>query len=68
MLAENVLLLEQVEYRDALHRVLSVLKMRFSAPDHLVREFVITAPEGDTGANCIRQRRSTGGHHPTLWR
>lgn len=46
VLAENVLLLEQVEYRDALHRVLSVLKMRFSAHDHMVREFTITAPEG----------------------
>ncbi len=46
VMAENVLLLEQVEYRDTLHRVLSVLKMRFSAHDHVVREFTITSPDG----------------------
>lgn len=46
VLAENVLLLEQIEYREILHRVLSVLKMRFSAHDHMVREFMITAPDG----------------------
>ncbi|MGH2516150.1 MAG: RAD55 family ATPase [Ktedonobacterales bacterium] len=46
VLAENVLLMEQVEYRSALHRVLSVPKMRFSAHDHMLREFTITAPQG----------------------
>lgn len=46
VLAENVLMLRQLEYRSALHRVLSVLKMRFSAHDHMLREFTITAPEG----------------------
>lgn len=46
VLAENVLLLQQVGYRSALHRVLSVPKMRFSAHDHMLREFTITAPDG----------------------
>jgi len=46
MLAENVLLLQQVTYRDRLHRVLSVPKMRFSAHDVLLREFRIVPPTG----------------------
>lgn len=46
LLAENVLLLEQVAYRAKLHRVLSVLKMRFSAHDYALREFLIAPPEG----------------------
>lgn len=46
VLAENVLMLRQVEHRSVLHRVLSVPKMRFSAHDHMSREFVIAAPEG----------------------
>lgn len=40
-LTENLILLRQVEYRAELHRVLSILKMRFSAYDHSLREFVI---------------------------
>jgi circadian clock protein KaiC len=46
ILAENVLFLQQIAYQGRLHRVLSVLKMRFSAFDHTLREFVITSPEG----------------------
>ena len=45
-LAENVLLLQQLAYRGRLHRVLSVLKMRFSSHDYTLREFLITSPEG----------------------
>jgi circadian clock protein KaiC len=46
ILAENVLLLQQIAYRDRLVRVLSVLKMRFSAHDVSLREFRIGAPAG----------------------
>ena len=45
-LAENVLLLQQVYYRSQLHRVLSVVKMRYSSHDFMLREFTITTPEG----------------------
>ncbi len=46
VLAENVLLLQHVEGSDALHRVLSVVKMRFSAHDAQLHEFTIQAPVG----------------------
>jgi len=46
VIAENVLLLQQVTYRERLHRVLSVLKMRFSDHDVLLREFIVTSPAG----------------------
>jgi circadian clock protein KaiC len=46
ILAENVLVLQQVTYQDRLVRVLSVLKMRFSAHDVSLREFRIGAPAG----------------------
>ena len=46
VLAENVLLLQQLAYRGRLHRVLSVLKMRFSTHEYTLREFLITSPEG----------------------
>src|SRR5204863_1075651 len=46
VLAENVLLLQQLAYRGRLNRVLSVLKMRFSSHDYTLREFLITSPEG----------------------
>jgi circadian clock protein KaiC len=45
VLAENVLLMQHVKYRGELRRVLSVVKMRFSAYDPALREFRI-APEG----------------------
>jgi circadian clock protein KaiC len=46
VLAENVLLLQQLLSHERLHRVLSVLKMRFSAHDHTLREFEITPARG----------------------
>ncbi|GAC1449367.1 MAG: ATPase domain-containing protein [Ktedonobacterales bacterium] len=46
VMAGNVLLLEQVERQATLHRVLSVLKMRFSAHDAALHEFTIDAPDG----------------------
>jgi circadian clock protein KaiC len=46
VLAENVLLLQHLAYRNRLHRVLSILKMRFSLHDHAFREFHIVAPQG----------------------
>ena len=46
ILAENLLLLQQVSFDDQLHRVLSVIKMRFSAHDNVLREFIIQPPEG----------------------
>lgn len=46
VLMDNVLLLQRLTYRGQFHRALSVLKMRFSAHDHTLHEFVITQPEG----------------------
>lgn len=46
VMAGNVLLLQQVERQARLHRVVSVLKMRFSAHDATLYEFVIQAPDG----------------------
>lgn len=46
VLAENVVVLQQVAHQSVLHRVLSVVKMRYSAHDLTLREFVIAPPEG----------------------
>lgn len=46
VLAENVLLLQQVPYQGQLHRILSILKLRFSDHDPSLREFEIKAPQG----------------------
>jgi circadian clock protein KaiC len=46
VLAENVLLLQHIEEGAALHRVLSVVKMRYSAHDAQLHEFTIQAPAG----------------------
>jgi circadian clock protein KaiC len=46
ILAENVLLLRQVERGSRQHRVLAVLKMGFSDYDTTLREFVIAPPDG----------------------
>jgi circadian clock protein KaiC len=43
VLAENLLLLRQIEYRGELRRVFSVLKMRFSDHARTIREFTVTA-------------------------
>ncbi len=45
-LVDNVLVLQQVTYRDRLHRILSMVKMRYSAHDAAVREFRIIPPGG----------------------
>lgn len=45
-LAENLLLLKQVEYRAQLYRVLAILKMRDSKYDNTIRQFELTAPGG----------------------
>ena len=46
VLAESVLLLQQVPYQGQLHRILSILKLRFSDHDATLREFEIKAPGG----------------------
>lgn len=46
LLAENLLLLRQIEYRGQLRRICSVLKMRFSAFDSTIHEYTISAGEG----------------------
>jgi len=46
VLAENLLLLRSVEYRGELHRVISVLKMRFSDHERTIQEYTITAGHG----------------------
>jgi circadian clock protein KaiC len=56
ILAENMLLLRQVEQQGVLHRVVSVQKMRFSAHDSTkLREFKIEVPV------CIRVLETDGG-------
>jgi circadian clock protein KaiC len=52
-LAENLLLLRQVEYRGELHRVISVLQMRFSDFDHTIRQFSIDAGQGFVLSNDV---------------
>lgn len=46
VLAENLLLLRQVEYRGRLHRVFSVFKMRFSGYEAAIYELAITPGRG----------------------
>ena len=46
VLAENVVFMQHITYHGVLHNVLSVLKMRFSAHDYMLREFKITSPQG----------------------
>lgn len=46
VLAENLLLLRQVEYRGRLHRVFSVFKMRFSGYETAIYELAITPGRG----------------------
>lgn len=48
VLAENVILLQQVVFRQNLYRLLSVLKMRMSPHDNTLREFRIVSPSGIT--------------------
>jgi circadian clock protein KaiC len=46
IVAENLLLLRNVEYRGQLHRVCSVLKMRFSDHDRAIHEYVVLQGKG----------------------
>jgi len=46
VIAENQLVLRQVEYRGQFHRVLSVVKMRFSDHDRAMHEVAITPGQG----------------------
>ncbi|MDB5076284.1 MAG: circadian clock protein KaiC, partial [Chloroflexi bacterium] len=46
VVAENVIWMQQVTLGSQLHRVLSVPKMRYSAHDVTLREFVIAPPTG----------------------
>jgi circadian clock protein KaiC len=46
VIAENLVLLRQVEYRGTLHRVLSVLKMRFSGYEPAIYEYTVSLGEG----------------------
>lgn len=46
ILAENVIVTQQLPYSGALHRIISVLKLRFSAHDPALHEFRIAAPIG----------------------
>lgn len=41
-----MVLLQQIPYHGVLHCVVTVLKMRLSAHDTSLREFLISAPEG----------------------
>lgn len=53
VLAENVILLQQVVFRQNLFRLLSVLKMRMSSHDNTLREFRIISPAGITVLESI---------------
>jgi circadian clock protein KaiC len=46
LVAENLLLLRTVEYRTALHRLFSVLKMRFSGHEQAIYEYTVEAGRG----------------------
>jgi KaiC/GvpD/RAD55 family RecA-like ATPase len=46
ILVENMIWLRQVTYRNRVHRVLSLPKMRFLPHDPTLYEFAIAAPEG----------------------
>lgn len=58
VLAENVILLQQVVFRQNLYRLLSVLKMRMSPHDNTLREFRIISPSGIT---VLEARESGSG-------
>ncbi|HEX8035631.1 MAG TPA: ATPase domain-containing protein [Ktedonobacterales bacterium] len=54
VLAENVILLQQVVFRQELYRLLSVLKMRMSPHDNTLREFRIVSPSGITVLESVQ--------------
>lgn len=57
-MAENIILLKQVEYKTKLHRIISILKMRDSNYDHTIREFTI---QTDTGITILEPMQSVEG-------
>ena len=66
VLAENLLLLRQVAYRNHLHRLFSVLKMRFSDYERSIHEYSI---EGGQGIRLLGlappgEALLTGSAHP----
>lgn len=74
VLAENVILMQHVSYQAALHRVLSVVKMRFSQHDTRLREFTITAPagiqvltEGQSGVGALEGIARRQEHTHSIW-
>jgi circadian clock protein KaiC len=64
ILAENVLLLRQLQYRGELRRVLAIIRMRFSDHDRTLREFSITRQGltilGRWSEDTIRQALDVG--------
>ncbi|WP_437578244.1 RAD55 family ATPase [Sorangium sp. So ce887] len=57
VLAENVLLLRYVEFRGALRRILSILKMRGTMHDHSIRQYEI----GGEGIRVLSRQESAEG-------
>jgi circadian clock protein KaiC len=55
--ADNMLLLRHVEYRGRLHRVLSVLKMRFSGYESSIYQLTVTPARG---VEIVGPRRRSG--------
>ncbi len=55
ILADNIVIVQQVVAQGALHRVLAVLKMRFSGYDATLREFVID----EAGVHVLAPPQST---------
>lgn len=66
VLAENLLLLRQVAYRNHLHRLLSVLKMRFSDYERSIHEYAIVGGQGIQilGLAPPGEALLTGSAHP----
>src|SRR6185437_2928340 len=46
ILAECMILLQHIPFEGSLHRILSILKMRYSDHDSALHEFRISTPEG----------------------
>ena len=57
ILAENLILMRWVEYRSEMYRILSILKMRDSAYDSSIRQFVVT----DRGVQVLQRLETAEG-------
>jgi circadian clock protein KaiC len=68
ILAENLLVIQQYEQDDTLHRGLAVLRMRYSRYDRTLHELVINAPtirvlpREETSAGRLAAAAKAGGH------